>query len=1301
MYCLEFLQLGLKQAGNAHSIGLGKFCIGSAPGSDIVVSGLEPRHARLELTDSCVWVEALEGGAPVRVDGKVVRGRSEVRVPARFQFGVVEASLRRSKEEEEPQTLVLRRPALEGAKPGVAGGAAREVGEAGDQTMRILRTPEAAGARVASGATGLERKVLPEVVLGQQDDGSDTMSFDMRAHLVEVDSAAGVHLEYALKHEIARGGMGRIFAAEDPLLGREVAVKVSSVHAEGGDAQFAREAMVLAELAHPNIVPVHAMGVNAQGFPFYSMKLVRGKTLQAVLKELTAKNAETVARYGLERLLLIFRKVCDAVEFAHAKGFLHRDLKPENVMVGEFGEVLVMDWGLAQPLPGKTWPRGGRVETSGDESACIEGTPLYMSPEQAQGKRLDERSDIYALGAVLYSILTQRPPVHGSSLAEVLRKVRDGEVTPLSTRLKASRTEVPAPAFVGEMRTRIPDALRAVTLKAMAREPARRYQSVSELVLDLESYLNGFATAAENANWLRQVYLWGRRHRGVSVLLCLLVLAVGGFTVSLSVSQKRALRSAREAEANALRANAHALEARNNALEAEENAKVARKNAREAELSERYAEEARDRARRETARAQIALVEAGEQDLNAEAMNRILPTIPPDLRTQEWEYLKARAQGALRTFRAKNGAPWLAFAPHPVDASILLCIQSGGAVERLNLLTGDSQTIASVALVGASFHNSRFALAPDGQRFAVYKKSPSNSAPAGLQDYQVEIYTLSQAAEPLVVKGQRKGSSKVELQFSPGGEFLLGVPVNDKQDDVFMLDAKSGAVLWKRSGDGPCAADFMGKDKVVLYSQGNGMVPLVARSGLPVEPEGEGQEGIEVKKTKTGLTGVDSGRVAFTADPETFFAFQGDLCRKVNAREKRILFSVPIRNGSGGYFVHLKGDNTFATISSITERSGVLQIFWDGSAGSAGVGVPLRSVPLEVDFQSNLPTPWGLLKHPVSKEIVVIRGNQIQVWLDAPDLKSVSTRHPDAVGFSCLPGVIVKSRRVSGGSYGFGFWDLAGAAKLPVAEKTMEHGLGPSAWVELSVSREGRKVMAHLGRNLGRSSLMAFEISEDGRTTEGLQVKHTGSYVVSFSPSGRRVCDLRQIFDLSSGALASSMDRKGILREYAFDQRYSPLFTWVGEDRVAEVCEALEEGASNVAKSQRTLRMWDARDGRVRSTKVAIEASALDASPDGAHVVEAGTDMRVRIRNGLTLEVEQQFRLHDDAIMAVAWHPRRQILATASKDHTLKIFDLSTEKILVTLFCWYEEGTRLLWSPDGASLMVFPPGGPYVYTPKF
>lgn len=1295
MYCLEFLQPGLKQAGNAHSLGLGTFCIGSAPGADIVVSGLEPRHARLELTDSGAWVEAIEEGAPVRVDGKAVSGRSEVRVPARFQFGVVEASLRRSKEEE-ARTLVLRKPAVDGAKHGVAGGGARE---AGDQTMRILRSPEAAGAR-GGGEKSLERKVLPEVVLGRQAEGEATMAFDMQAHLVEVDSAAGVHLEYALKHELARGGMGRIFAAEDPLLGREVAVKVSSVHAEGGDAQFAREAMVLAELAHPNIVPVHAMGVNAQGFPFYSMKLVRGKTLQAVLKELREKNAETAARYGVERLLLIFRKVCDTVEFAHAKGFLHRDLKPENVIVGEFGEVLVMDWGLAQPLPGKTWPRGGRVETSGDESACSEGTPLYMSPEQAQGKRLDERSDIYALGAVLYSILTQRPPVHGSSLAEVLRKVRDGEVTPLSTRLKASKAEVQAPAFVGEMRTRIPDALRAVTLKAMAREPARRYQSVSELVLDLESYLNGFATKAENANWLRQLYLWGRRHQGVSVLLCLLVLAVGGFTAQLAASQKQALESARNAEANALRANANALEARNNALEAEENAKVARKNAREAELSSRQAEEARDRARRETARAQIALVEAGERDLNAEAMNRVLPTIPPDLRTQEWEYLNARAHGSFNIFRAKNDKPWRALAPHPVDASILLCIQSDGVVERLNLLTGDSQTIASVQIAGALFHHSRFALSPDGLRFAVYKNVPSNSAPAGLKDYQIEIYTLSQSAEPLVIKGQRKGTfSPFDLQFSPGGEFLLGVPVNDRQDDVFMLDANSGAVLWKRSGDGPCAADFIAGGRVVVYSQVNGMVTLVARSGMPVAPKGEGQAELEVKKTKTALPVGDFGRVGFTADPEIFFSFQGDFCRKVNAQDKRFLFSVPIKNGSRGELAHLKGEDTFATIAPITERSGVLQI-WDGTGG---VGVLLTSVPLQVDSQRKVRTPWGGFKHPISKEIVVSMGNQLHVWKESPDLRTVSKSHPNALGFACAPGVFVKRQVVSGGTYRFELRDLAGAAKQPVAEKIIEHGLGPSTLVELelSVPRGGHKVMAHLGRNSGRPLLIAYETSEDGQITEDLHVAISESFALSFSPSGRRACDLRKIFDVTSEALASSLDRKGIVGEYAINRQFSPLFTWVGEDRVAEVCEALEAGVNDFAKAQRTLRMWDARDGRVRSTQAAIEASALDASPDGAHVVEAGTDMRVRIRNGLTLEVEQQFRLHDDAIASVAWHPTRQLLATTSKDHTLKIFDLSTEKVLVTLFCRYAEGTRLLWSPDGSSLMVFAPLHPCVYTPKF
>ena len=153
---------------------------------------------------------------------------------------------------------------------------------------------------------------------------------------------------YTLVREIARGGMGQIYSGQDPQLKREVAVKVSSISEGGEDPRFSKEAEVLAHLAHPNIVPIYNIGVDAQSRPFYSMKLVKGRTLQAVLNALTTGDAAAVKEYPRAALLTIFRKVCDAMSFAHSKGILHRDLKPENIMVGEYGEVLVMDWGLAK-----------------------------------------------------------------------------------------------------------------------------------------------------------------------------------------------------------------------------------------------------------------------------------------------------------------------------------------------------------------------------------------------------------------------------------------------------------------------------------------------------------------------------------------------------------------------------------------------------------------------------------------------------------------------------------------------------------------------------------------------------------------------------------------------------------------------------------------------------------------------------------------------------------------------------------------------------------------------------------------
>ncbi|MDP1592514.1 MAG: serine/threonine-protein kinase, partial [Prosthecobacter sp.] len=337
---------------------------------------------------------------------------------------------------------------------------------------------------------------------------------------------------YQLGAEISTGGMGSVLEAIDAKLDRTVAIKVMLLEANA-DARmrqrFLREAQVLAKLAHPNIVPIYDI-VWEDGMPlFYSMKLVKGRTLQAILTDLRKEVPEDLRDYPLTRLLGIFRKVCDAIAFAHSQGVLHRDLKPENIMVGEFGEVLVMDWGLAKRQNDECRMTNDEPELSAasDSSFVIRnssftapqhsaahtlagavlGTPQYMSPEQARGSmaEVDELSDIYALGGILYAILTLRPPVDGKTALEVLEKVSRGEIT-APTALKASsgsrgkgfeKGEVleaklikPLPHIRG---ARVPTALSAVAMKALHLDKARRYDSVTTLSTDIEAYQNGFA----------------------------------------------------------------------------------------------------------------------------------------------------------------------------------------------------------------------------------------------------------------------------------------------------------------------------------------------------------------------------------------------------------------------------------------------------------------------------------------------------------------------------------------------------------------------------------------------------------------------------------------------------------------------------------------------------------------------------------------------------------------------------------------------------------------------------------------
>jgi serine/threonine protein kinase len=266
---------------------------------------------------------------------------------------------------------------------------------------------------------------------------------------------------YRVLHEIARGGMGRVLAAYDLGLDRDVALKVLLPGANGD--RFVRESKITARLPHPGIPPVYALGTLADGSPFLAMKLVAGRTL-----------AEEMKTGDQPQLLQAFLQVCQAVGFAHSNGIVHRDLKPSKVMVGAFGEVQVMDWGLAKELQIADCgfqidkgPAGGSLasknlqseicnlqsdqttdhhaaEESTDErtrAGQVMGTPAYMAPEQARGEAVDARADVFALGSILTAILTGQPAFHGATVRAIIEKAAAGDVAEALARLDACEAD--------------------------------------------------------------------------------------------------------------------------------------------------------------------------------------------------------------------------------------------------------------------------------------------------------------------------------------------------------------------------------------------------------------------------------------------------------------------------------------------------------------------------------------------------------------------------------------------------------------------------------------------------------------------------------------------------------------------------------------------------------------------------------------------------------------------------------------------------------------------------------------------
>ncbi|MFO0925647.1 MAG: serine/threonine-protein kinase [Gemmataceae bacterium] len=353
----------------------------------------------------------------------------------------------------------------------------------------------------------------------------------------------------------ANGAIGQVYVAVDEELHREVALKEMRepyAHVAECRARFVLEAEVTGSLEHPGIVPVYSLGRHPDGRPYYAMRFIRGQSLHEAIAAFH-KADETPGRDMAERglalrgLLTRFVAVCNAIAYAHSRGVMHRDIKPSNVMLGPFGETLVVDWGLAKTMGGPATDSCGELPIKPVSALSTHptvlgqavGTPSFMPPEQAAG-RVDDvglSSDIYSLGATLYQLLTGVPPFQGATVEEILKRVQS-HLFPAPRKLKAN----------------VPPALEAIVLKAMAYRPVYRYQTAHEIAQEVERWLADEPVRAYREPVGERALRWTRRHRplvaGVAVLLLTTVVGLAGGLYAVGREQERTARERDQARQN-------------------------------------------------------------------------------------------------------------------------------------------------------------------------------------------------------------------------------------------------------------------------------------------------------------------------------------------------------------------------------------------------------------------------------------------------------------------------------------------------------------------------------------------------------------------------------------------------------------------------------------------------------------------------------------------------------------------------------------------------------------------------------
>ncbi len=1043
---------------------------------------------------------------------------------------------------------------------------------------------------------------------------------------------------YAISREIARGGMGAILEANDLSLDRDVAMKVMLDSAESDQTarqRFLREALVLARLSHPNIVPIHELGRDEQGRRFYTMKLVKGRTLQAIITAIKKGDEFTTQHYTLDRLLTIYRKVCDAVAFAHHQRIIHRDLKPENVMVGEFGEVLVMDWGLAKHLDDEHHAKTeadraqtieGFTELSDAELAAgsgnltlegaVMGSPQYMPPEQAEGRLADigTHSDIYSLGGILYAILTLRHPVSGKSVSDVLSKVVSGDIPPPST----YNTQVyAAPRLDGEVPDarkitglphcpdgKVPTSLSAVTMRAMALKPVDRYGDVAQVVADIEAYQGGFATSAEQVSALGQFVLLVKRNKGAAIAVAagLVIVAVlsAVFVSGLAAKEREATRSAETALAE-----------KEKALKAEKEARSA------------------------SAQAQIALAEAAFRSGDYSAMVQALDACPPNTRDSTWNYLSAKRDASLGRLRVpgfENFAHLAAVPGQPgqfalaaargdvafVDAAtsqLLRTVRTGRAGLREIAFSGDGQVFAVRAGKEVGLHDTatgalrksltlpvesghQIALGHDGSVLAVV----SNGAGAGGRpDGRL---TLIEAATGQT-RWQQRASYYHAVAILPDGSRVIASSGGAARF-YWVFDAADGRELARHPVYAMCQALHPDGKSIAIGTQ-QGEVLLVNTSTGAVLQQGK----------------LHSGRLhamAWTADGHLF----------TMGEEGKM--------HSGLWLFRLWDPEFLAPRATFAGLNPGPNVSWTLNTASG-----------HLLTHESPPRLWRI---PTGRESVKISHGSEQAW-----------------GGAFIADTVLLARK----SYELARYDLA------TPGRATELG-GPKLLGTLCATHPATGWFA-IGPKIGTTPFVVKTFALEGTTTvEKLSL-----------PLADRLSDLA--FDATAGRLAVTL-RNGSLEVFAVKSGASQLKATGRFERA----DFAGSAGHLVALAPRTikadavefhLQQLNGTTGKVLATATnRFHVQAFAVSPDRKLIALGGSDRSVHLFDAETLRAQPGFRAHDGDVGALTFHPTQPILATASADGSVKVWDYRAGKLLDYFLGLAGNPVVLSFSPNGKLLMV-------------